>query len=122
MSLQARAGNECAAMRARLASMRVIIGELEDMLPAARELLASLRVEMCCLATDINALDTTCGALRMTGQQPPLQPQDPVESTAHKAMLRSLHRAGDHTLDPEDDEGNSKFEIRNSNFGEGGGR
>lgn len=146
MSLQTRAASECDVMRARMASMRMIIGELEDLMPAAHRLLASLRVEMCCLAADLNALDTTCAAQRALGERAPLLPQAPVESTplfasaaapaevppfkalatapepepgparmpvgraltahdvaAHKALLRTLHRAGDRTLDKEDD-------------------
>lgn len=113
MSLEARVGRECAAIRAEVASVRLVFGEIEQACPAMAGLCASGRLALIGLTAKINALDTTMGALRMTGQAPPLPEQKPVEETPLfsvpagrplqetdlERMRESLHRAGDHSLD-----------------------
>lgn len=59
------------------------------------------------IATELQGGDATIAAARMTGQAPHPQtsaaelPLHPANQE-HERMLETLHRAGDHTLDPED--------------------
>lgn len=113
MSLEARVGRECAEIRAEIASVRLVFGEIEQACPAMMELCASGRVTLAGLAAKVNALDVTLAALRMTGQAPALPEQKKVEETPLfslpvgrplqeadlERMRESLHRAGDHSLD-----------------------
>lgn len=113
MSLEARGGRECAEIRAEIASVRLVFGEIERACPAMMELCGSGRVALAGLAAKVNALEATLGALRMTGQAPQLPEQKPVVETLLfslpvgrplqaddlERMRESLHRAGDHSLD-----------------------
>ncbi len=113
MSLEARIGRECAEIRAEVTSVRLVFVEIEQACPALAQLCASGRMALIGLTAKVNALDTTLGAMRMTGQAPPLTEQKPVEETPLFAlplgrplepadlerMRDSLHRAGDHSLD-----------------------
>lgn len=109
-----------AAMRADLACIRAELALLEELpSPAVSRITGNIRVIMLSLASRINELSVHQAARRMVGEEPALVRAAPVEelpifAAADKALtapevarlkqLQSLHRAGDHSLDPEEEE------------------
>jgi hypothetical protein len=111
------------AMRDDMALMRAELTKLEGLvevlrIPAVTRVTTNVRVTMIDLAARITELESNEAARRMCGEVPALVPQKPVDElpmfaratrdghvlTADQieAMQLSLHRAGDHTLDPDD--------------------
>lgn len=115
MSLAPSIQSACEAIVQQGADMKAVLHSLRQMaLPeAARMEVINGYSIMCGLIAATNALKTTVAAARMTGELPPvdvpttaleLHPvhYEPSRSADELELLRqSLHRAGDHTLDPE---------------------
>jgi hypothetical protein len=103
-------------VRGLLISLSALANELRTMsLPvAAEEAVLGMRVELACAVAALNALDACVGAAAMTGGMVAetravdmeLHPVRLETQDARLKMLQSLHRAGDHSLDPEPDEQN----------------
>jgi len=126
MSLENRMDTEEAAVTACLERLRAKVTRLEQAVPTLIPLTLAVRHEMIDLLSHVRALRTTHAAARMVGLEAPLAQQAPIEElpifnhghvlTAHdvqrmnerpgnaSAFLQSLHRAGDHSLDPEEKE------------------
>jgi len=68
--------------------------------------MSELMLQLCIVASEVNKMKALLGTLRMTGemeQMPPSVTAERLELAQRERMLASLHRAGDHSLDDEDD-------------------
>lgn len=92
-----RLGNEQQEVMACLGRMRETIKRLTDAAPSVLTLTLELRHEMIELTSRVTAMQCTQAAQRMTGEAPPLTQTSRIDDTT--LFLKSLHRAGDHTLD-----------------------
>jgi hypothetical protein len=90
---------QSAQVRGLLISVSALANQTRSMsLPvAAQEAVLGMRVELACA---VAALDASLGAVSMTGEEPW------TGNLERERMLRSLHRAGDHTLDPDETDRN----------------
>lgn len=76
-----------------------------------KDVCLSMHLDMIGLLSELNGLDSCVAAARMTGQSAvatvakelELHPAYRDDDRERQLMIRSLHRAGDHTQDREDD-------------------
>lgn len=121
MSLESSIADNAEMMRAKARELDGWLSELKTLLPdseRARQVFINVRQTLGCIHSEITQIQTTLAAARMCGAmtsalKPPSQPELalPVELRAasrahcarreHEAMIESLHRAGDHSLDEE---------------------
>jgi hypothetical protein len=96
--------------RAELTALREKFMTAAHELPGLQALVMDLQHHGIALAAYLSSIEATAAAGRMVGNLEPSTRQEAVETLPlflpaagppAAALLRSLHRAGDHTLDPE---------------------
>lgn len=95
-----RINDECEALRGAMAAMRAEVKSLEMQAPQHCEQTGRVRTAMIEVISRVNAIEATLGSLSMCGLLPSARTREQSELLALEA---SLHRAGDHTQDHEED-------------------
>lgn len=99
-TLAGREISEAERLRGCEVALRQELTKLEQVHPDLSRLTSGIRVQLCDLLAALNALRVTLGAQAMA--EPVTEAR--AQSLMKAARLQSLHRAGDHTLDPEEGE------------------
>lgn len=114
MSLDASIPPAMKRMRQCAHELDGFLNELKKLLPAnetTRQAYMNARRTIGFIHTEITGVETTCGAGVMTGELPrpttardlDMHPVNLPKQVERDKLLESLHRAGDHTQDPDTD-------------------
>lgn len=121
MNLSTLLKTDVDGIRAELAAVREMVSAIGHDVPALSGRATGILQRFCSIACHVTSMETIAGAGRITGSLEALPKQERAESLPlfaaasapppsappSLALLQSLHRAGDHTLDPAGNSNNS---------------